>query len=248
VDHLTEHSPLSNVQWGFHKGKSTVSALLSTTDSWLKHLERGYDVGAVPLFGIKKAFDRVPHLPLVSKLQQLNLDPNIVSWVHNYLAGRKQSVVVNGASSEHLPVLSGVPQGSILGPLLFLIYIDDLTNIELSEGTEIVLYADDILLYRPISSENDFVALQCDVYHIETWATSNFMCFKLSKCKVMHVSRKRSPLSPTNPIMLGGTVLEVVSTFKYLGLLISSNMSWSNHIKDICSKARKILGLLYRRY
>jgi len=88
------------------------------------------------------------------------------------------------------------------------------------------------------------VALQSDVNHIETWATFNFMSFNLSKCKVMHVS----PLSPTNPIMLGGTVLEVVSTFKYLGLLISSDMSWSNHIKDICSKARKILGLLYRRY
>ena len=74
---------------------------------------------------------------------------------------------------------------------MFLIYIDDLKNTELnSEGTEIVLYADDILLYRPISSENDFVALQSDVDHIETWATSNFMSFNLSKCKVMHVSRK----------------------------------------------------------
>ena len=110
MDHLTEHSPLSNVQWGFQKGKSTVLALLSTTDSMLKRLETGYDVGAVFFLILKKAFGGVPHLPLVSKLQQLNLDPNIVYWVHNYLAGRKQSVVVNGASSEQIPVLSAVPQ------------------------------------------------------------------------------------------------------------------------------------------
>ena len=95
----------------------------------------------------------------------------------------------------------------------------------------------------------DFVvALQSDVSAIQTWATSNFMLFNESKCKVMHVSRKRSPLSPIIPITLNGSVLETVDTFKYLGLLISSDLSWTNHIENICSKARKLLGLLYRRY
>ena len=193
-------------------------------------------------------FDSVPHIPLITKLQQLNLEPNIVSWVRNYLSDRSQCVVVNGAASEYLPVISGVPQGSVLGPLLFLIYINDLTCLDISEDSKIVLYAYDILLYRPVSSDGDFTVLQSDINMIQTWATSNFMTFNESKCKVMHVSWKRSPLSPSTPIMLNGSALESVNTFKYLGLLISSNLSWSNHIQSICSKARKILGLLYRKY
>ena len=246
-DHLSDGSPISSTQWGFQRGKSTAQALLVTTNDWLQHLEKGREVGFV-FFDFKKAFDSVPHIPLISKLQQLNLDPNIVSWVKNYLSDRSQRVVVNGAASEYLPVASGVPQGSVLGPLLFLIYINGLTGLDLSEGSSLVLYADDILLYRSITSAADFVALQSDVSAIQTWATSNFMLFNESKCKVMHVSRKRSPLSPIIPITLNGSVLETVDTFKYLGLLISSDLSWTNHIENICSKARKHLGLLYRRY
>ena len=246
-DHISQFSPLSKTQWGFQPGKSTVQALLVTIDNWLQYLERGCDVGAV-FFDFKKAFDSVPHIPLITKLQQLNLDPNIVSWVRNYLSDRSQCVVINGVCSEYLPVISGVPQGSVLGPLLFLIYINDLTDLDISMGSKIVLYADDILLYRPVSSDSDFVSLQRDINMIQTWASSNFMTFNESKCKVMHISRKRSPLSPCTSIMLNGSILETVTMYKYLGLLISSDLSWSNHIQSVCSKARKIVGLIYRKY
>ena len=107
--HLTEHSSLSNVQWGFQKGKSTVSALLSTTDSWLKQLE----VMMLKLY----------LLPLLSKLQQLKLDPNIISYVHNYLAGRKQCVVVNGVSSEHLQSCQGYPRFNLWPSVVIFVFV-----------------------------------------------------------------------------------------------------------------------------
>ena len=122
-----------------------------------------------------------------SKLQQLNLDPSIITWVSNYmyLSDRSQCVAVDGAASEYLPVISGIPQGPVLGPLLFLIYIN---NLDISEGSKIMLYADDILLYWPVSSNGDFAALQSDVNMIQNWASSNFMTFNKTKCKVMHIS------------------------------------------------------------
>ena len=152
------------------------------------------------------------------------LDPNIISWVKNYLSDRTQCIIVNGVVSDYLPVLSGVPQGSVLGPLLFLVYINDLMDLNLSEGSSLVLYADDILLYRPVASVAD---------NIHDWTGCNFMTFNKKKCKLMHISHIRSPVLPTTPITLNGTVLETVNTFKYLGLLISSDLSWIPHIQNI---------------
>ena len=246
-DHLLSQHPLANCQWGFQPRKSTVSALLHTTHIWLQHLESGLEVGAI-FFDFKKAFDRVPHLPLLSKLEKIGLDPHIIMWIHNYLAERHQRVVINGTASRSSHVLSGVPQGSILGPLLFLIYIDDITSVDLSLGSSLVLYADDILLFRPIHTIGDYSALQADINALSNWATQNAMTFNTDKCKCMKVSRKRTCAIPAPPLTLNGCILDEVPTFKYLGILISSDLSWSQHIQDVCSKARKITGLIYRRY
>ena len=206
-------------------------------------LEKGKEVGAV-FFNFQKAFDTVPHKPLLDKLCTLGLDPQIVKWVHNYLANRKQKVVVNNMSSLPMEVASGVPQGStcILGPLLFLIFVDDISSVNISNGSKIVLYADDILLYRPITSPEDMQYLQQDIEKLQAYATTNYMKFNESKCVL--VSRKKQHIHPVLSIYLNGTPLENIPTFKYLGLIISSDLSWCSHISNICSKAKRILGLI----
>ena len=246
-DHLERTCPLNNCQWGFQPGKSTVSALLCASHDWFVSLERRLDVGAI-FFDLRKAFDTVPHSLLLSKLVKIGLDPFIVTWIHNYLAERRQSVVLHGVSSLPADVISGVPQGSVLGPLLFLIFIDDIAAVQLSDGSRLVLFADDILLYHPISCSDDYLCLQSDIDSIGAWVTSNGMSLNYSKCKFMRISRKSKPISKCSPLLLDGAELEEVTTFKYLGILISSNLSWTPHIQTVCGNARKIIGLLYRRY
>ena len=149
TEHLRDHHPLSDSQWGFQAGKSTETGLLATVHSWLNILEQRQEVGAV-FFDLRKAFDSVPHARLMAKLQQIGLNDHILAWIGDYLTGREQRVTVNGSTSQYSVVPSGIPQGSVLGPLLFLIYVDDLARIPLSASSEAVLYADDLLLFRPI--------------------------------------------------------------------------------------------------
>ena len=147
VDHFEEFHPLSTQQ--LPMVKSTTGALLTATDNWHRLLDSGLDICAV-FFDFSKAFDTVPHRPLLQKLK-LNIHSHILKWLTHYLSFRHQYVCVNSSSSDILPVYSGVPQGSALGPLLF---IADVNDIPLSDGT-MSLYADDILFYCPIYTSAD---------------------------------------------------------------------------------------------
>ena len=246
ADHVETHRPLSTSQWGFQAGKSTATALLSTTHNILNLLEAGNEVCAV-FFDFRKAFDSVPHRKLLDKLQDLGLDERILQWVKSYLTDRSQKVIVNGESSDPTHVLSGVPQGSVLGPLLFLVYVDGVMDLPLSEVSQLVLYADDILLYRPIKCQSDYSALQHEI-NTNSWVEDNHLQFNVSKCKHMLISRKRHTITCPRPLTIANHQLEEVECFKYLGLLFTSDLSWMQHIESICAKARRLLGLLYRRF
>ena len=145
------------------------------THNWLQQLDLGYNVCTV-YFDLRKTFDSVPHRPLLQKLLDIQLNPYIVQWVSSYLTNRSQLVVVEGTSSPVLPVLSGVPQGSVLGPLLFLIFINDVTT-QVSAGSFLSLFADDMALYRMIHSTADFSIVQCDISSLSVWIkTISFHC------------------------------------------------------------------------
>ena len=201
TDHLSEHHPLLDAQWRFQKGKSTLTALLSATHDCVKHLDQNKETCCI-FFDFQKAFDTVPHRRLMEKLKQHNLHPSILTWLCSYLAMRQQSVVVNVTSSHSIPVISGVPLGSVLGPLLFLIYIDSISTLQLSEGSNLSLYADDMLLYKTISLAADYVKLQQDINQIYGWSATNSMTFNSSKNLMqMHVglTKMKCKLSTYEP-------------------------------------------------
>ena len=169
----------------------------------------------------------------------MGLDGFLIQWNTDYLTNRKQCVVVGGATSEFVPAVS------VLGPLLFLIYINGIAELPLSPGSKLVIYADDVLLYRPIRQASDFQLLQQDVDALGVWADNNYLTFNPSKCKAMVFSSRRQPVPAPAYLSLNGSLLEIVDSVKYLGLSISSDLSWTN---VITSKARKLVGLLFRQF
>ena len=244
--HLRDNCPISSRQWGFLPGRSSVSALLSVTHEWLKNLEDGNEVCSV-YFDLRKAFDSVPHRLLLQKLSDIQLDPYIIQWIESYLSERSQLVAVGGACSPILPVISGVPQGSVLGPLLFLIYINNVVN-QISPESSMSLFADDMALYRPIHSTTDYSILKLDISTLSTWIKNNSLSLQPVKCCAMLISRKWScfPAPPT--LFVEGVQLPYVTSVKYLGISITSSLSWSQHISNVHSKARKLIGILFRKF
>ena len=245
-EHLSDSNYLAINQWGFQHGKSTLASLLAVVHVWLQALESGKEIIAI-FYDLRKAFDSVPHAPLLQKLSSTGLHQHILMWIQSYLTHRSQRVVVGGKSSPLLPVLSGVPQGSVLGPLLFLIYINDVASLHYTPGTDLNIFADDMLLYRCIDSQEDVQYLQEDSDTTCHWVRNNHLALNPSKCKYMIVSRKRKQAS-TPTILLEGTPLERADTFKYLGVILSSDLSWTPQVESVCTKAKKLLGLLYRRF
>ena len=190
-----------------------------------------------------KAFDSVDHAILYQKLYAHGLRGSILLWFKDYLTDRCQRVVLDNVASEWSPVTSGVPQGSILGPLLFTIFIHTLPD-SLSPGSQAALYADDSKVFRPITSLVDSMALQQDLNNLEVWSSKNSIQFNPSKCKILTVTRKINPI--TFSYKLTSNDLVRCDEERDLGITITYNLKWDSHITKIRSTANKCLGLLKR--
>lgn len=229
-------------QYGFLPGRSTVSQLIQVVHEYATALEKKQQVDVIYL-DFAKAFDKVSHNKLLYKLESFGIKGNLLSWFQAYLLGRQHRVVINGKASDYLPITSGVPQGSVLGPLLFLIYINDMPKC-ISRETSLPLFADDSKCFRVILGQEDGNALQNDLNRLLDWAKTWGMEFNLSKCKVMRITRKKVPFE--RDYYLGNWKLNRVIIEKDLGILISHNLNWNEHIDFIVSKSHRMLNLLYR--
>ena len=191
----------------------------------------------------RKAFDSVSHNELLFKLRCLGIRGNLWCWFKAYLSDRMQCVAINGHTSGLLPVLSGVPQGSILGPLLFLLFINDLPqSVRLSS---MLLFADDAKCFRPITDPSDCSLLQDDLVRLLDWSNKWKLHFNISKCALVRFSYG-TPISPASSYCMGDQDIVALDCLRYLGVLISDDLSWSAHYDLLCSRAYKILGLLRR--
>ena len=175
-DFLFKHSLISRLQFGFHPNSSTQEALLVLTNDWHKELDSGNHV-AVIFFDLSKAFDTVPHHLLLEHLQSSSVGGTLLSWFEDYLSARRR-VVIDGQSSGELAVTSGVPQGSILGPLLFSVFMNSIFETALSCNSKLALYADDMVLYKPMNNPVDLLVLQNDIEAIHQSTNSNYLHLK----------------------------------------------------------------------
>jgi hypothetical protein len=240
MHHFDQHSVLTTKQHGFRSNHSCESQLLLTVHDLALSLNNKSQTD-LAIMDFSKAFDTVPHNRLMLKLDHYGVRNKTYTWIANFLKHRKQRVVVGGEHSAWTEVLSGVPQGTVLGPLLFLVYINDLPQ---NIHSEVRLFADDCVLYRQIKNQHDHDQLQEDLNTLVKWQNDWQLHFNLKKCHIMRLTHART--TKMFNYKLGESVLAETQSHPYLGVDISNNLSWSNHINNIISTANRQLGFIRR--
>ena len=242
MNFLSELHLLCENQHGFRRFRSCLTQLLQLVHHWFSVLDKQGAID-VAFLDFAKAFDKVSHPHLINKLKSYGISDPLIEWINNFLSGRKQRVVIDGHESNWLEVTSGVPQGSILGPLMFLVYITDLPS---SVTSNVDLFADDSVIHRQISTSNDCVLFQENLNQVGDWCDASLVQLKNEKCRIVHVTRQKKPLNYEYNLV--GIPLQSVAQHKHLGIWLQSSLSWEYHISSICGRANRILGLIRRTF
>ena len=241
IDFLNKHKILNKYQFGFKTNHSTYMALIILLENIMKALENGES--AIGIFlDFQKAFDTVNHSILLDKLCIYGIRGPALSWITSYLSNRYQYVVYNGYESECKYIICGVPQGSILGPLLFLLYINDLPAV--SKLFMPILFADDTNLFCTSHNVNMLVDdINTELVNVYAWVQSNKLSLNIDKTNYMLFSPKCACRPAKNIVIDGQSIVEVNET-KFLGVVIDNRFKWSSHLGHISNKISKGIGVI----
>lgn len=244
VNHMKTNNLLSEHQHGFLSGRSTITQLLEVLEVWTDILEKGGCIDAIYL-DFMMAFDTVPHIRLLTKLDNYGVRGLALDWIRSFLQDRKQRVIVNGHASPWTDVTSGIPQGSVLGPILFVVFINDLPDV-VSCG--IKLFADDSKASKQVKTLEDCQSLQQDLTNLQDWADKWQMRFHPQKCKVLRVGKGHPDAEYTMTVKSTGIVhtLDRSTLEVDLGVSVDSLLEFSEHIQKAAAKGNRLLGMTRR--
>ena len=241
MSHLEEHNVITDKQHAFRKHHSCETQLCSVIHDWARNIDKNKQTD-IFILNFEKAFDTVPHEQLKAKLYRYGITGKTLMWIDSFLCYRKQCVVVNGTKSKWSVVESGVPQGTVLDPVLFSLHINDILD---NISSDIRLFADDCVCYRVIDSTEDCKILQNDIDKLGSWARKWGMRFQPIKCNMMKLTRKKKHHIDFE-YQLEGSKLEFIDNIKYLGVHIANDLRWNKHVHEVNNKANKLLGMLRR--
>jgi hypothetical protein len=238
VEHLKEQDIIKGSQHGFTKGRSCLTNLLEFFEEVFEKIDEGKPVDVIYL-DFAKAFDKVPHKRLAKKLQACGISGQVLKWIESWLSDRRQKVGIGEKHSRWTAVLSGVPQGSVLGPLLFVLFINDIDDGILSKISK---FADDTKLCRAVSNEEEAEILQEDLGKMFRWSQDWQMLFNLEKCSVMHMGRRNQEFA----YEMGGKALRVSDEERDLGVIMHKSAKPSRQCTEAAKKANSTLGMIKR--
>ena len=225
---------MSEHQYGFVSGRSTITQLLATLNEWLYNIDNDIPTDAAYM-DFRKAFDSVPHKRLINKLKAYKIEGPILKWIISFLSNRTQYVKLNNASSSKLKVTSGVPQGSVLGPTLFIYFINDLPNV--TNDTPVKIFADDTKVYNGINNVENVKKLQESIDAMFEWTQKWLLKFNKEKCKLLHIGKSNKK----NKYFIGTghqrINLDESDLEKDLGIYIDPNLDFRKHIKNTVKKS-----------
>ena len=233
ISHLRVNNLISSVQHGFTERRSCLTNLLITLEMITKAIDEDCPVDTI-YFDFSKAFDTVPHYRLLQKLKSMGINKTTFLWIKDFLSERRQRVVINGVKSQWGVVKSGVPQGSVLGPILFLIYVSDISD---DVSSNVILFADDTKLYSRVERQEDCHTLQEDINKLVNWSEKWLMRFNTEKCKVLHFGHNNKQ----QHYFMKDSKLSTTKEEKDLGVLITDNLKPSSQCTAAVNKTMSAL-------